>query len=195
MKNKLFTIVGKSSVGKDVISKILLEKIAQENLPIKKLQSCTTRPKRGNEVDGVDYKFMTLHDFDLSSINNEIVEYNVYRIDNLKQTWVYYTLKSDIDLKSGSMVKIVNPIGLAQLKQQFNNDIVVFYITCPTEIRKQRYIERGALTDSLEHRFNRDERDFRYFKYDYEIVNDGTYSLESRADLILKLMKGEMGIE
>lgn len=195
MNNKLFVLVGKSCGGKDSLMSILLDKINQQTLPIKKLPSCTTRPKREDETDGVEYNFKTMRDFDKSYRQGEIVEYNVYRIDNLRQTWVYYTLKSDIDLENSSMLKVVNPVGLAHLRQQYKGSIVVFYITCDDEIRKQRYLSRGALADSVEDRFKRDEEDFKYLKYDYEIINDGTYSLESRADLILKLMKEEMSIE
>ena len=195
MNNKLFVLVGKSSVGKDAIMAILLDKINQQNLSIKKLPSCTTRPKREVETDGVEYNFKTMRDFDESYKQGEIVEYNAYRIDNIKQTWVYYTLKSDIDLEDGSMLKVVNPVGLAHLRQQYKDNIVVFYITCDDEIRKQRYLNRGALVDSLKDRFERDDLDFKYLKYDYKIINDGTHSIESHADLILKLMKGEMGIE
>ena len=195
MKNKLFVLCGKSCTGKDTIMSILLEKINQQNIPIKKLPSCTTRPKRKNEIDGVEYNFKTILDFDKSYKQGEIAEYNTYRIDNINDTWVYYTLKSDINLENGSMLKVVNPVGLAQLRQQYKDNIVVFYISCDDEIRRQRYLNRGALVDSIDGRFRRDNEDFEYIKYDYLIENDGTYSAENRADLILELMKGEMDIE
>ena len=194
MRNKIFAILGESGVGKDTIAKVLLDKIQQQNLPIKKMTSYTTRPIRKGEKDGVEYNFTTMHEFDTLYKNNEVAEYNTYNIENVRQTWVYYSLKKDIDLKNNSLLKIINPSGLSQLRQQFKNDIVVFYITCPTEIRKKRYLDRGALNDKLDDRFKRDEKDFAYLKYDYKIVNDGTYSIENRADFILELMKGEIGI-
>lgn len=195
MKNKIFAILGESGAGKDAIIKVLLDKIQQQNLPIKKMPSYTTRPIRKGETDGVEYNFTTMHEFDNLYKNNEIIEYNTYNIENIKQTWVYYSLKKDVDLKNNSLIKIVNPSGLSQLRQQFKDEVVVFYITCPTEIRKQRYIKRGAFDDNLDDRFKRDEKDFMYLKYDYKIVNDGTHSIENRAELLLELIKGEIGIE
>ncbi len=195
MKNKLFILAGQSASGKTTIEKLLYDKITQQGLPIKRLISNTTRKARKGEQQGVDYNFSTLHDFDLSYKNNEIAEYNSFRIDSVKENWIYFTKKSDIDLMNSSMLAIKEPIGISQLRQQYKDEIVVFYITCPDEIRKERYISRGATVDDVDSRFTRDYDTFKHFKYNYEIVNDGSHSLKGCASLILSLMKGEMGIE
>lgn len=195
MNNKLFILTGQSASGKSTIEKLLYEKIEKQGLPIKKLISNTTRKPRQEEIQGVDYNFCTLHDFDLLHKNNELIEYNAFRIDSIRETWIYFTKKSDVDLENQSMLAIKEPVGISQLRQQYKDKTIVFYITCPDEIRKERYISRGATTDDVDDRFARDFETFKYLKYDYEIVNDGTHSLESCASLILSLMKGEMGIE
>lgn len=195
MKNKIFIIAGQSASGKNTIEKLLFEKIQQQELSIKRLISNTTRKPRLGEQQGVDYNFTTLHDFDKLYKNNEILEYNSFRIDSVKENWIYFTKKSDVNLKNQSMVAIKEPVGIAQLKQQFKDEIVVFYITCPDEIRKERYIERGSTVDDVESRFARDFDTFKNLQYDYKIINDGTHSIKSCASLILSLMKGEMCIE
>ena len=56
--NKLFVILGKSCSGK---STILREVLAKLDIPV--LLSNTTRPPRADEVDGIDYNFVTMTDF------------------------------------------------------------------------------------------------------------------------------------
>ena len=195
MKNKLFILAGQSASGKSTMEKLLYDKIQQQELPIKRLISNTTRKPRVGEQQGVDYNFTTLHDFDKLYKNNKILEYNSFRIDSVKENWIYFTKKSDIDLENQSMLAIKEPVGISQLRQQYKDEIVVFYITCPDEIRKERYIKRGSTVDDVDSRFARDYDTFKHLKYDYEIINDGTHSVKGCADLILSLMKGEMGIE
>ena len=110
MKNKLFCIVGKSACGK---STILREVFSKLEIPV--LMSYTTRPPRENDVQGVDYNFVTMHTFDEDFKDENILEYDVYRIDSLKETWVYYTKKSDLLLPTTSQIEIVSPTGLSQL--------------------------------------------------------------------------------
>ena len=107
--NKLFLILGKSASGKTTILNDVLSKL---EIPL--LLSNTTRPKRDNEVDGIDYNFVTMSDFDMDYKNENILEYDVFRIDSLKQTWVYYTKKSDLLLPTTSQIKIVSPTGLGK---------------------------------------------------------------------------------
>lgn len=193
--NKLFILAGQSASGKSTIEKLLHKRISDLNLPVKKLTSNTTRPIRDGEANGTDYNFVTLKQFDKDFKHGDVAEYNSFRIDNIKQTWIYYTKKSDIDLASDSLLAVKEPVGIAQLRQQYKNEIVVFYVTCPEGIRRERYISRGSTVDDVDSRFKRDSTAFEYLQYDYEIINDGTYTIESRADLIINLMKGEMNIE
>ena len=55
MKIKILALFGPSGSGKDTLAKILT---TQEN--INEIISCTTRPMREYEQDGVDYHFLTV---------------------------------------------------------------------------------------------------------------------------------------
>ena len=62
--NKQYTIMaimGKAGSGKDTLCRALLKE--PEFLNAKPIISCTTRPIRDNETDGVDYHFLTNEEF------------------------------------------------------------------------------------------------------------------------------------
>ena len=52
---KIFCLMGKSSSGKDTVFKLLKE---DKELKLKPVIPYTTRPKRNNEINGVEYYFI-----------------------------------------------------------------------------------------------------------------------------------------
>ena len=74
MKNNKGTLVlfsGPSGVGKDTVLEIVLNK----DTTLQKSVSCTTRGIRENEIDGKDYYFISVSDFEKLIENNEVLEY------------------------------------------------------------------------------------------------------------------------
>ena len=63
MKNKytIIAIMGKSGSGKDTLCKALFKEPAF--LDANLIVSCTTRPIRDYETDGIDYHFLTTEEF------------------------------------------------------------------------------------------------------------------------------------
>ena len=67
---KIFCLMGKSSSGKDTIfSKIKNDK----DLNLKPVVSYTTRPKRINETQGVEYFFINKEDLDKFENENKVI--------------------------------------------------------------------------------------------------------------------------
>ena len=52
---KIIALIGKAGAGKDTI----LREIIKSNPDLHEMISCTTRPKREGEVDGVNYFYLT----------------------------------------------------------------------------------------------------------------------------------------
>lgn len=188
--NKLFVFTGESSSGKDTIIKHLMNYIKEHQLNILKFPSYTSRPKRFGEVNGDEYYFVDNKTFDKHYKEGKVVEYNTYNVKG--EYWFYYSLLEQINLKEHSYVKICNPSGTAQLKSQFKGQVVTIHINCPSDIRKQRYMSRGTLDDSWERRYKQDIKDFKYFKANYEITNDGTKSLDKIVQEIINIITKEM---
>ena len=55
----LIVLSGPSGVGKDAV----LSRMKQSTLPLHRVVTATTRPRRANETDGVDYHFLSREEF------------------------------------------------------------------------------------------------------------------------------------
>lgn len=187
--NKLFVILGKSCSGKTTILNEVLSKL---DIPV--LLSQTTRPKRDNEIDGVDYNFVTMSEFDNDYKNENVLEYDVFRIDSIKQTWTYYTKKSDLLLDTTSQIKILSPIGLAQLmsNKELRDNIVSIYIDADDKLRQKRYLSRAISPDSMNDRFSRDEKAFQHLFTDYIIINDENTSIHEASNQLIDIIENEL---
>ena len=187
--NKLFLILGKSASGKTTILNDVLSKL---DIPV--LLSNTTRLPRDGEIDGVDYNFVTMNTFDTDYKNEDILEYDVFRIDSVKETWVYYTKKSDLLLPTTSQIKIVSPTGLSQLmgNKELRDDIVSIYIDAPDKLRKKRYLTRSISPDNMNDRFARDEKAFEHLFTDYIIINDENTSIHNASNQLIDIIEKEL---
>ena len=187
--NKLFLILGKSASGKTTILNDVLSKL---DIPV--LLSNTTRLPRNGEIDGVDYNFVTMNTFDTDYKNEDILEYDVFRIDSVKETWVYYTKKSDLLLPTTSQIKIVSPTGLSQLmgNKELRDDIVSIYIDAPDKLRKKRYLTRSISPDNMNDRFARDEKAFEHLFTDYIIINDENTSIHNASNQLIDIIEKEL---
>ena len=67
----LVVISGPSGVGKDAV----LERMKSSNVPYHFAVTATARPKRENEVDGIDYVFVERGEFQSMIRNDELLEW------------------------------------------------------------------------------------------------------------------------
>ncbi len=142
----MLIIVGASASGKTCIVKNLY------NYGFEKIVTYTTRPKRDNETEGVDYHFITREDF-LNKIKAKFfLEYVTY------QKNYYGTSKESL---SENKVVILEPTGLAYYRKFLKDEAYVVYLTCDKQIRLERMTNRGDELSVVLSRIDNDEQIFK----------------------------------
>jgi guanylate kinase len=139
MDGKLVIISAPSGAGKTTIVKHLLD----SGLNLAFSVSATTRPLRGNELDGKDYYFLSVAEFKKKIANNEFVEW-----EEVYKDLLYGTLKSEIEriwAKGNNVIFDVDVKGGINLKKKFGKDSIALFIMPPTvEELESRLIKRAT---------------------------------------------------
>ena len=165
-ENIMVILSSPSGVGKTTLTK----KIQQKYQSFKISVSHTTRTPRSNEVDGVDYNFVSHEKFENLINNNSFYEYAKI-FENY-----YGTLKKNVDetLKSNDIIFDIDWQGTKQLTKFKNLRLIkIFLITENKEELKKRLIKRNQNSEEeITKRFNSFDNDVRHWRdYDYIIIN------------------------
>ena len=165
-KNIMVILSSPSGVGKTTLTK----KIQQKYQTFKISVSHTTRPPRSNEVDGVDYHFVSQENFE-----KLIVENKFYEHAKIFENY-YGTLKKNVDetILKNDIIFDIDWQGTKQLSKFKNlNLIKIYLITDNKDELKKRLIKRNQNTkEEVEKRFNSFDDDIKHWNdYDYIIIN------------------------
>ena len=142
-KGAMFLIDAPSGTGKGTIIKELMKKDNKLKFSV----SVTTRPPRNNEVDGVDYYFISDEQYDKYKAEDAFYEYVDSQYGNR-----YATMRSEVDsfLNVGEDVIFdIDWVGARQMKEKAPNDVVTIYMLPPSIKELRRRLE-GRKTDSKE---------------------------------------------
>ena len=167
MPGKLIVISGLSAAGKGTIAKELITRYDNFVLSI----SATTREKRGNEIDGQDYFFVTKNEFEDMIKNDELLEYANY-VNNFYGTPKKYV--NDMINKNKNVILEIEMQGALQVKKIFDKAVLIFFIPKDAKTQRERLISRNRETvEQIEERIRQAIIDADYAKYyDFIIVND-----------------------
>ena len=165
-ENIMIILSSPSGVGKTTITKKLQQKYQNIKISI----SHTTRPPRSNEVDGVDYNFVSKKKFEDLIKAKKFYEYAKI-FDNY-----YGTLKHnvDLDLKEKDILFDIDWQGTKQLSKYKNLNLVKFFLITDSKAElKKRLLKRDQNTnEEVEKRFNAFDEDIKHWKdYDYVLIN------------------------
>ena len=155
-----------SGVGKTTITKKLQQKYQKFKISI----SSTTRSPRPNEIDGVDYNFVSKKKFEEQIKNNEFYEYAKI-FDNY-----YGTLKKNVDeiFKNNDVLFDIDWQGTKQLTAFKNLNLIKIYLVTESKIElKKRLLKRDQNTKvEVEKRFKSFDEDVKHWNdYDYILIN------------------------
>ena len=190
-KGKLVILSAPSGTGKTSICKELLSRNEKWKFSI----SATTREKRSDEIDGSDYYFMTLKQFEHKESFGEFLEWefvhgNRYAtpIDPIeKAIESNQIMLLDIDVK-GSM----------NIIEEFEENVISVFIEPPgfnneeqLEILNDRLMKRGQSETLINQRLKRFELEMGYKeKFEHHFINDNfTKTTDKIENKIKELIK------
>lgn len=180
----LVIVSGPSGVGKDAT----LKEMQLRGLPFHFLVTNTTRPKRASEVEGVDYHFVSMEEFQSKLERGDFLEHaNVYG------NW-YGNSRSDIRqaLERGSdVIMRIDVQGAASIRQRVRGAIFIFLVSTLAELER-RLRERGTESEeSLRIRLNTAAREMQARdEFDYCIYNQN-HHLDTTVDDIMAIIRAE----
>ena len=188
-ENIMVILSSPSGVGKTTLTK----KIQQKYHTFKISVSHTTRSPRSNEVEGVDYFFVSKEKF------KELIKKNQF-YEHAKIYENYYgTLKKNVDeiILNSDIIFDIDWQGTKQLSKFKNlNLIKIYLITNNKKELKSRLIKRNQNTaEEIEKRFNSFDEDIKHWNdYDYIIINKNLDVCFKQIENIIKTSKKKLTI-
>jgi len=189
-QNILVILSSPSGVGKTTLTK----KIQQKYSSLKLSVSHTTRAARSNEVDGVDYYFVSQEKFE-----KLIKEKKFYEYAKIFNNY-YGTLKTNVDenIKKNDILFDIDWQGTKQLSEHTNlNLLKIYLITDSKKELKKRLINRNQNSpEEVEYRFKAFDEDIKHWKdYDYIVINKNLEVCFKQLEQIIKSNKQIFSIE
>ncbi len=184
VRNIMVILSSPSGAGKTTITK----KIQQKYQSFKISVSHTTRKPRPNEVDGVDYNFISKKEFENLIKNKEFYEYAKI-FENY-----YGTHKKAIDelSKTNDIIFDIDWQGTKQLSKYKNLNLVKIFLIPPNKKElKSRLIKRNQdSNDEVKKRFDAFDEDVKKWKdYDYILINENLDICYKQIEKIIKFHK------
>ncbi|MCX8061723.1 MAG: guanylate kinase, partial [Anaerolineales bacterium] len=162
----LIVISGTSGAGKDSVIKALQKR----GLPIYFVVTATSRPKRPNEVEGVDYFFVTRQRFEEMIAHDELIEHAVVygEYKGVPRQQVMDALASGKDV-----ILRVDVQGALTLRQQFPQAVLIFLSAEDLGEVAQRLESRSTEEEEeLRRRLDTAQWEMEHLcEFDYWVVN------------------------
>mgnify|MGYP001273748191 CR=1 FL=1 len=180
----LIVLSSPSGAGKTTITK----KIQQKYKNFKISVSLTTRSPRSNEIDGIDYHFVSQDKFKKYINENKFYEYAKI-FENY-----YGTLKQNVDItiKKNDIIFDIDWQGTKQLSKFKNLKLIkIFLVTENKKELKQRLVKRNQNTkDEIQKRYKSFDEDVKHWSdYDYIVINKNLHNCFEQIEKIIRLHK------
>ncbi|HKZ55261.1 MAG TPA: guanylate kinase [Anaerolineales bacterium] len=181
----LIVISGPSGVGKDSV----LQRMKQLQLPFHFVVTATTRPRRSEESDGVDYFFITHDEFAEMIEHDQLLEYAIVYNDykGIPKQQVRQALASGKDV-----VLRIDVQGAATIRGLCPEALLVFLSTRTMQELIERLRERKTETpEGLKLRIATARQELKSAElFDYVVIN-GDGELDEAVDKIRAIIRAE----
>ncbi|WP_297887236.1 guanylate kinase [Sulfurihydrogenibium sp.] len=179
MKGNLFIISSPAGGGKTTITNLLLEELPF----LKRVVTYTTRKKRKNEIDGVDYVFLKKEEFENLISQDAFLEYalvhgNYYGTPKKE---VFQLLEKGFDI-----ILVIDVQGMKQIKQIYPAVITVFILPPSIDDLINRMRLRGESEEEIQKRLDTAKKEIPYWKeYDYIVINDNLLEAKDKIKSVI----------
>lgn len=166
-KGFLLVLSGPSGSGKGTVSEALMK----ENDEVIYSTSVTTRTPRPGEVNGENYFFATMDEFEEMVRNDELLEHAFVH------TNYYGTPKEFVfkEIEKGEIVLLeIDVQGALQIKEKYKEAVFIFLLPPTMDELKNRIVKRGTESEEdINTRFSNAFKELDFVgEYDYFVVND-----------------------
>ena len=181
----LIVISGPSGVGKDAVVRTLQRREANLHFVV----TATSRKIRENEVNGVDYIFVSEQEFEQMIKNDELLEYAIVydQYKGIPKSQVRDALQSGKDV-----IMRVDVQGAATIRKLCPEAVLIFLIPSNQDEWMRRLIERQSETsESMKLRVVTARHELnRLTEFDYVVVN-AQDCLDDAVDAIEAIIEAE----
>ena len=182
-QNIMVVLSSPSGAGKTTITKKIQQKFSSFKISV----SHTTRKPRSNEVNGVDYNFVSHEIFE-----KLIKEKKFYEHAKIFDNY-YGTLKDTVDklIKNNDVIFDIDWQGTKQLSKFKNLKLIKIYLITDKNQLKERLIKRNQNSkEEIEKRFKSFDEDVKHWNdYDYVIINKNLDVCFKQIENIIKIFK------
>ena len=181
----LVVLSGPSGVGKDAC----LNRMKELGAPFHFVVTVTTRPKRPTEVDGVDYHFISIEEYQDLLERGEFLEHaNVYGYfygvpkQQVREAWA----------RGQDVLLRIDVQGAATIKKIAPQAVFIFLVASSMDELMQRLVERKteAGTDLERRMATAREEMKRLPEFDYVVINRDD-QLDEAVEQIIAILKAE----
>jgi guanylate kinase len=187
----LIIITAPSGAGKTSITRYLLHHFPQLAFSV----SAATRRQRSDEINGVDYYFMSLEEFHQKIQNNEFIEWEM-----VYEGKYYGTLKTELQrIKDMQKIPIldIDVKGAIHVQQQYEGRALSLFVQPPSieELRRRLELRATESPEALQDRLNKAAYEISFRQhFDKIIINDNLERACLEAGAIISGLFKEEGI-
>ena len=186
----LVLFVGRTAAGKDTAARVFTNRFQDSQLGV----SSTTRPRRSNELEDIDYHFISAEEFDRKNSEGcflDAVSYNFIYNGKMSRQSYGFDIKSH-DYKNRIIFASMDLDRALKIKEKLGKKALVVLVDAPLYVREQRARARDELFSLQEWRRRNHEEASRYKnaeeKVDWVLRNYDSFEGKDGLEYTIRLL-------